>query len=88
MFPRRVAIPDASTACFRRNMGKLAVDTLALVSSGHHTWDLDPPFEALDLRDHSLPFLRSTVVADERHKTLASSDPFQGARQDLLWLLH
>ena len=39
MFPRRVAIPDASTACLRRNMGKPAVDTPVPVSSGHHTWD-------------------------------------------------
>ena len=80
MFPRRVAIPDASTACLRRNMGKPAVDTPAPVSSGHHTWDSDPLSGALDLRDHSLPFLRRTAVADEHHRTLVSSDPFQGAR--------
>ena len=88
MFPRRVAIPDASTACLRRNMGKPAVDTPVPVSSGHHTWDSDPLSGALDLRDHSRPFLRRTAVADEHHRTLASSDPFQGAREDLLWLLH
>ena len=80
MFPRRVAIPDASTACLRRNMGKPAVDTPVPVSSGHHTWDSDLLSGALDLRDRSRPFLRRTVVADEHHRTLVSSDPFQGAR--------
>ena len=80
MFPGRVAIPDASTACLRRNMGKPSVDTPVLVSSGHHKWDSDPLSGALDLRDHSLPFLRRTAVADEHHRTLVSFDPFQGAR--------
>jgi hypothetical protein len=80
MFPQLVAIPDASTACLHRNMGKPAVDTPVPVSSGHHTWDSDPLSGALDLRDHSLPFLRRTAVADEHHRTLVSSDPFQGAR--------
>ena len=88
MFPRRVAIPDASTACLRRNMGKPVVDTPLPVSSGHHIWDSDPPSGALDLRDHSRPFLRRTAVADEHHRILVSSDHFQGAREDLLWLLH
>ena len=31
MFRRRVAIPGASTACLRRNLGKPAVDTPAPV---------------------------------------------------------
>ena len=88
MFPRRVAISDASTACLRRNMGKPAVDTPVPVSSGHHTWDSDLLSGAFDLRDHSRPFLRRTVVADEHHRTLVPSDPFQGAREDLLWMLH
>ena len=80
MFPRRVAIPDASTACLRRNTGKPAVDTPVPVSSGHHTWDSDLLSGALDLRDHSLPFLRRTAVADEHHRTPVSSDPLRGAR--------
>ena len=79
-FPQRVAIPGASTPCLRRNLGKPAVDTPAPVSSGHHTWDSDPLSEALGLRDHSLPILRRTAVADEHHRTLVSFDPFQGDR--------
>ena len=88
MFVRRVAIPGDSTACLRRNLGKPAVDTPAPVSSGHHTWDSDPLSAALDLRDHTLPFLRRTTAADEHHRIPVSSDPFQGGRSDLPWLLH
>ena len=61
-----------------RNLGKLAVDTPASVSAGNHTWDSDPLSGALDLRDHSLPFLKRTSFADEHRRTVLPS--FQGAR--------
>ena len=82
----QVAIPDASTEDLRHTKGNLAEDIPLPVSSDLHIEDSDPLSGALDLQDHSLPFLRRTAYADGHYRTLLSSGPCPRVRKNVLQL--